>query len=171
MMIHLLLWLMCAYRWLCSSSVLTRLLCLCPSPAPTPNVNCPQVYKSTGLIGVMGTTSSGSSAAAADALTAKLKALASSTGEAQLAAAKQVALGGYQSAISARSGVVQDMGLQLLARGKFSAQEYAAAVAGLSDADVSKYVGEVLKSPLTMVAVGGIASLPKYDVVAGKLLA
>lgn len=139
-----------------------------PLTSVTPLV---QVYKSTGLIGVMGTTSSGSSAAAADALTAKLKALASSTGEAQLAAAKQVALGGYQSAISARSGVVQDMGLQLLARGKFSAQEYAAAVAGLSAADVSKYVGEVLKSPLTMVAVGGIASLPKYDVVAGKLLA
>jgi hypothetical protein len=136
-----------------------------------PPVLCAQVYKSTGLIGVMGTTGSGSSAAAADALTSKLKSLASSTNEAQLAAAKQVALGGYQSAISARSGVVQDMGLQLLARGKFSAQEYAAAVAGLSAGDVSKYVGEVLKSPLTMVAVGGIASLPKYDTVAGKLAA
>eukprot|EP00882_Tetradesmus_deserticola_P001792 GHRQ01001924.1.p1 GENE.GHRQ01001924.1~~GHRQ01001924.1.p1 ORF type:complete len:368 (+),score=180.54 GHRQ01001924.1:230-1333(+) len=139
-----------------------------PLTSATPLV---QMYTSTGLIGLMGTTSSGSSAAAADALTAKLKALASSTSDAQLAAAKQTALGGYQSAISARSGVVQDMGLQLLARGKFSAQEYAAAVAGLSAGDVSKYVGEVLKSPLTMVAVGGIASLPKYDMVAGKLAA
>lgn len=129
-----------------------------------------QMYKNTGLIGLLGTTA-GSTAAAADALTAKLKGLASATGDAQLAAAKQHALTGYQSAISARSGVVQDMGLQLLARGKFSAQEYAAAVSGLTSADVSKYVGEVLKTPLTLVAVGGLSSLPKYDTVAGKLLA
>lgn len=128
------------------------------------------MYKTTGLIGLVGTASSNATAAA-DALTAKLKSLASSVGDAQLAAAKQHALSGYQSAISARSGVVQDMGLSLLARGKFSAAEYAAAVSGLSGSDVSKYVGEVLKSPLTLVAVGSLASLPKYDTVAGRLTA
>lgn len=129
-----------------------------------------QMYKTTGLIGLVGTASSNATAAA-DALTAKLKSLASSVGDAQLAAAKQHALSGYQSAISAKSGVVQDMGLSLLARGKFSAKEYAAAVSGLSGSDVSKYVGEVLKSPLTLVAVGSLASLPKYDTVAGRLTA
>jgi hypothetical protein len=130
------------------------------------------MYKTTGLIGLMGTTttSSSSATAAADALTKKLQALSSSS-EAHLAAAKQLALGGYQSAISAKGGVVQDMGLQLLSRGKFSAQEYASTVAGLTAADVSKYVGELVKSPLTLVAVGGIGSLPKYDVVAGRLKA
>jgi predicted Zn-dependent peptidase len=129
------------------------------------------MYKTTGLVGVMGTTTSGSSsaAAAADALTAKLKGLAAATNDASLAAAKQLALGGYQSAISAKAGVVQDMGLQLLSRGKFSAQEYASAVSGLTGADVSKYVGELLKTPLTLVAVGGLSSLPKYDAVAGRL--
>lgn len=126
------------------------------------------MYKTTGLIGMVG-TASGSATAAADALTAKLKSLASSVNDAQLAAAKQHALTGYQSAISAKSGVVQDMGLSLLTRGKFSAQEYAAAVSALSGSDVSKYVGEVLKSPLTLVAVGSLASLPKYDTVAGRL--
>jgi hypothetical protein len=133
----------------------------------------PQMYKSTGLIGLMGTTTSGSSAAAAaaDALTQRLQALASATDDKHLAAAKQLALGGYQSAISGRAGMVQDMGLQLLARGKFSAQEYASAVSGLTSADVSKYVGEVLKSPLTLVAVGALANLPKYDTVAGRLRA
>ncbi len=131
------------------------------------------MYKSTGLIGLLGTTdgSSGSTAAAADALAAKLKGLMAAAGDSQLAAAKQVALGGYQSAISAKSGVVQDMGLQLLSRGKFSAQDYAAAVTGLTASDVSKYVGEVLKTPVTLVAVGGMSALPKYDAVAGRLSA
>lgn len=140
-----------------------------PLTSVTPLV---QMYKSTGLIGLMGTTTSSSSsaAAAADALTQKLQALTSAN-EASLAAAKQLALGGYQSAISAKAGVVQDMGLQLLSRGKFSAQEYASAVAGLTAADVSKYAIELVKSPLTLVAVGGISSLPKYDTVAGRLKA
>eukprot|EP00878_Enallax_costatus_P011889 GHUV01012413.1.p1 GENE.GHUV01012413.1~~GHUV01012413.1.p1 ORF type:complete len:297 (+),score=111.87 GHUV01012413.1:1051-1941(+) len=138
-----------------------------PLAAATPVV---QMYKSTGLIGMVG-TASGSATAAADALTSKLKSIASSVKDAHLTAAKQHALAGYQSAISAKSGVVQDMGLSLLSRGKFSAQEYAAAVSGLSSADVSKYVGEVLKSPLTLVAVGSLASLPKYDTVAGRLTA
>lgn len=80
------------------------------------------MYNSTGLIGLLATTTDGSAVAAADALTVKLQGAAKATGDVQLAAAKQVALGGYQSAISAQSGVVQDMGLQLLSRGKFSAQ-------------------------------------------------
>lgn len=131
------------------------------------------MYKTTGLIGLMGTTTSSSSsaAAAADALTQKLQAVASATDDKHLAAAKQLALGGYQSAISAKAGVVQDMGLQLLSRGKFSAQEFASAVAGLTAADVSKYVSEVVKTPLTLVAVGALSSLPKYDTVAGRLRA
>lgn len=139
-----------------------------PLTSVTPIV---QMYRSTGLIGLLGTTTSGSgaAAAAADGLTKKLTGLASGASEGALAAAKQLALGGYQAAISAKGGVVQDMGLQLLCRGKFSAQEYAAAVSGLSAADVSKYVAEVLKSPPTLVAVGGMASLPKYDTVARRL--
>lgn len=145
---------------------------MCLHPRPSLCLVLPQMYKSTGLIGLMGTTTSSSSsaAAAADALTKKLQALTSAS-DASLAAAKQLALGGYQSAISAKAGVVQDMGLQLLSRGKFSAQEYASAVAGLTAADVSKYASELIKTPLTLVAVGGISSLPKYDTVAGRLKA
>eukprot|EP00879_Flechtneria_rotunda_P000588 GHRR01000697.1.p1 GENE.GHRR01000697.1~~GHRR01000697.1.p1 ORF type:complete len:485 (+),score=217.93 GHRR01000697.1:113-1567(+) len=139
-----------------------------PLTSVTPLV---QMYKTTGLIGLLGTTTgdSSSSAAAADVLNNKLQGLTKSVGDAQLSAAKQVALGGYQYAIAAKSGVVQDMGLQLLARGKFSAQEYAAAVSSLSGNDVSKYVGEVLKSPPTVVAVGSITSLPKFDTLAKRL--
>lgn len=97
------------------STTCTYYLCLCL-------VHDAQMYNSTGLIGLLATTTDGSAVAAADALTAKLQGVAKAAGDAQLAAAKQVALGGYQSAISAKSGVVQDMGLQLLSRGKFSAQ-------------------------------------------------
>lgn len=131
-----------------------------------------QMYKSTGLIGVMGTTTTGSSSAVAatDALTKKLQGL-TAVSAASLAAAKEVALGGYQSAVSAKAGVVQDMGLQLLSRGKFSGQEYAAAVSSLTAADVTKYVSDLLKTPLTLVAIGDLASLPKYDTVAGRLQA
>jgi processing peptidase subunit alpha len=130
-----------------------------------------QMYNSTGLIGLMATTTDGSAVAAADALTVKLQGAAKAAGDVQLAAAKQVALGGYQSAISAQSGVVQDMGLQLLSRGKFSAQEYASAVSSLTAADVAKYIEEALKTPLTLVAVGSMSNLPKYDTVKSRLAA
>lgn len=63
---------------------------------------------------------------------------------------------------------MQDMGLQLLARGKFSSSEYAAAVAALTPADVSKAVTAMLKTAPTVVAAGALGDIPKYDAVAKR---
>jgi processing peptidase subunit alpha len=60
------------------------------------------------------------------------------------------------------------MGLQLLARGKFSAAEYAGAVQGLTGADVAGAVAAMLKTPPTVIAAGGITDVPKWDTVAKR---
>jgi len=127
-----------------------------------------EMYRSTGLIGLMGTTTPGAAVSAASALTSRLEALAKSVSDTGLAAAKQSVIGSYSIANEATASVVQDMGLQLLARGKFSAGDYVAAVGGLTAGDVSKYVGEVLKGQPTLVAAGALNDLPKYDAVAKK---
>jgi hypothetical protein len=126
------------------------------------------MYRSTGLIGLMGTTTPGAAVAAAGALTSRLEAVAKSVSDTALSAAKQSVVGSYSLANEAAASVVQDMGLQLLARGKFSAGEYVGAVGGLTAADVSKFVGEMLKGQPTLVAAGALNDLPKYDAVAKK---
>jgi hypothetical protein len=50
-------------------------------------------------------------------------------------------------------------------------QEYASAVSSLTAADVAKYIEEALKTPLTLVAVGSMSNLPKYDTVKSRLAA
>lgn len=125
------------------------------------------LYNKTGLVGLMATTAGGAGKAL-DALSSKLEALAKGPSDAALAAAKSLALGGYQSAIAAKTGVVQDMGLQLLARGKFSSSEYAAAVSALTPADVASAMGAMLKGAPTVVAAGSLTDIPKYDVAAKR---
>lgn len=81
---------------------------------------------------------------------------------------QKVALGGYQAATSTKSGAVQELAQQLLTRGAASTGEYAAAVAGLTAADVTAAVGAMLKGPPTLVATGPLSELPKYDAVARR---
>lgn len=128
------------------------------------------MYKTTGLVGLVGTTSTGHTTQAVDALRSKIEKLSKGINDQQLSAAKHIALGGYQSAVAAKQGVVQDMGLQLLARGKFSARDYAAAVSGLTTADVNQYLQDAVKSPMTVVAAGSMYDIPKFDIAAQKLL-
>ncbi|KAI8464776.1 MAG: mitochondrial processing peptidase alpha subunit [Monoraphidium minutum] len=126
------------------------------------------VYKSTGLIGLLGTPSGGA-AAAVDAMSSRFEALAKGAPEPALAAAKAVALGGYRAATATKSGAVQDLAQQLLARGTAGgAGEYAAAVAALTAADVAAAAGAMVKGPPTLVAAGPLSDLPKYDAVARR---
>jgi predicted Zn-dependent peptidase len=126
------------------------------------------VYKSTGLIGLLGTPSEAGAPAAVDAMSARFEALAKGVPEPALAAAKQVALGGYQAAVATKSGAVQELAQQLLTRGRAGAGDYAAAVSGVTGADVSAAVAAMLKGAPTLVAAGPLSELPKYDVVARR---
>lgn len=104
----------CNLPCLCSQSFPAWALVAAPCPhtlthcarAPIPPCcTLLQLYKSTGLIGLRATTTPGGAAKALDALTARLEALAKGPSEGALAAAKGVALGGYQSAIAAKVGL------------------------------------------------------------------
>jgi processing peptidase subunit alpha len=130
------------------------------------------LYRATGLIGLVAGCAPGGAAAALDALSAEFDSLASKPiAPAALAAAKQLALGGYASAVQAKPGAVQDAGMQLLARGAYSADDYARAVSAVSAADVAAMARAALGSAPTVVATGALRDLPRYDVTARKFVA
>ena len=126
------------------------------------------VYKGTGLVGLLGTPAGKGAAAAVDAMAGAFEALAKGVSEPALAAAKAVALGGYTAATGTKSGAVQELAQQLLARGSAAAGEYAAAVSSLTAADVTKAVAAMVKGAPTLVASGPLSDLPKYDAVARR---
>jgi processing peptidase subunit alpha len=127
-----------------------------------------QVYKSTGLIGLLGTPLKQGAAAAVDAMSARFESLAKAVPDASLAAAKQVALGGYQAATATKAGAVQELAQQLAMRGVATTGQFAAAVAAVTGADVAAAVGAMLKGAPTLVASGPLSELPKYDTVARR---
>ena len=131
------------------------------------------LYRSTGLIGLVAGCAPGGASAALDALSTRFDALASKPiPEGSLAAAKQLALGGYASAVSAKPGAVQDAGMQLLARGKYAEGEYSAAVASVTAADVAGMARAAISGGRpTVVATGALRDLPRYDVTARKFIA
>jgi mitochondrial-processing peptidase subunit alpha len=130
------------------------------------------LYRGTGLVGLVAGCAPGGATAALDALSAQFDALASKpVSDGALASAKQLALGGYAAAVSAKPGAVQDAGMQLLARGKYSAGDYASAVAAVTAADVAAMARAALGSAPTVVATGALRDLPRYDVTARKFVA
>jgi processing peptidase subunit alpha len=130
------------------------------------------LYRGTGLIGLVAGCNPGGATPALDALAQQFDALASKPiADPALAAAKQLALGGYAAAVSAKPGAVQDAGMQLLARGKYSATDYAQAVASVTAADVAAMARQALGSAPTVVATGALRDLPRYDVTARKFVA
>jgi len=101
-------------------------------------------------------------------MSARFEALAKGVADPALAAAKQVALGGYQAATATKSGAVQELAQQLLVRGTATEGQFAAAVNGITAAGVSAAVAAMLKGAPTMVASGPLSELPKYDTVAKR---
>jgi predicted Zn-dependent peptidase len=127
-----------------------------------------QSYKSTGIIGLLASPAASGAAAAVDALSSRFEALAKGVSEPALAAAKAVALGGYRAATASKSGAVQDLAQQLLARGSADAGAYAAAVGALTAKDVAGAAAALVKGAPTLVASGPLSELPKYDVIARR---
>jgi hypothetical protein len=125
------------------------------------------MYRSSGLVGLIAASESAAAAQAADALSARFEALAKGVSEPALAVAKATAVSAYRSKLGSNAGAVEDFGKQLLARGKVD--DFGAAIAGLSAADVNGFVKSMLKSAPTLVTYGSLASLPRYDAVAKRL--
>lgn len=127
-----------------------------------------QLYKGTGVVGVIGASAPGKAGALVDALSAKVLAAAKAPSDAALAHAKQMAVGQIRAATATTAGLVSTVGSQLLSAGKYNAEEVVAAVQGLSGAEVASYVSAMLKSAPTFVSYGNLASLPRADSIAKR---
>jgi processing peptidase subunit alpha len=126
------------------------------------------MYKGTGLVGVIAASAPGQAGALVDALTTKVTSLAKGVSEPQLAAAKSLALGELKASLATTGGVLSSVGSSMLATGRFSPEEVAAAISGMTAQDATAYVAGLLKSPPTFVAYGNLGSLPRIDTLAKR---
>ncbi len=126
-------------------------------------------YKDTGLVGVTGASAPGQAGQLVDAAYKKVASVASKVSEAQLNAAKQVAIGEHKASLASTSTALPLMASSLMATGKFEAAAFAASVATVTAGEVSAYVAELAKSAPTLVTYGALASLPRYDSLAKRL--
>ncbi|PNH07965.1 Mitochondrial-processing peptidase subunit alpha [Tetrabaena socialis] len=124
------------------------------------------LYKGSGLVGLTGSSSPAQAGALVDALTAKVQSAAKGISEAQLAQAKALALGELKAATATTAGLVAAVGSSVLATGKFSGLEVAAAIQAMTAAEASSYVAALIKTPPTVVSYGNLSSLPRS--IAGR---
>lgn len=122
-----------------------------------------RLYKTTGLLGVLAASEPTNSSQALDVLSQKFEAIAKGVTEQQLAQAKAIVAGTYKEATSSTSGVVEDIGLQLLSRSKYDPTSYLQAVSSLGVKDVTSHLTATLKTPPTIVTYGGLVDLPRVD--------
>jgi processing peptidase subunit alpha len=127
------------------------------------------MYRSTGLLGLRATSAPGAAAAAGDAISRKLEALAKGVSPEALAAAKALTVGAYEASLATRAGAVSEIGAALLARGKFDRADFAAKVGALSAADVSGFVAKLVKGAPSVVSYGSLSALPRADVFTKRL--
>ncbi|KAG2445944.1 hypothetical protein HXX76_000547 [Chlamydomonas incerta] len=125
-------------------------------------------YKGTGLVGVVASGAPGKAGKVVDALTAKVQSLAKGVTDVQLATAKNMALGELRASMATAPGLAAAVGSSVLATGKFSANEVAAALSGLTAADVTSYVNAMIKTAPTFVTYGNLSSLPRVDSIAKR---
>ncbi|GLC43866.1 hypothetical protein PLESTM_001527700 [Pleodorina starrii] len=126
------------------------------------------VYKGTGLVGLIASGAPGKAGALVDAVTAKVQSVAKGVSDAQLVHAKALALGELRAATATTAGLAAAVGSSVLATGKFSAAEAAAALQGLTAAEVSGFVSAMVKSTPTFVTYGNLSSLPRAESIAKR---
>eukprot|EP00798_Chlamydomonas_sp_ICE-L_P002690 gene2690-14902_t len=105
------------------------------------------LHKSTGLVGIMGSTTPSTAGALVDILCQKLEDLSKGPADGALKAAKAATLNSHMASLSTSSGAIALMGPALLASGKFNSAEFVSAVLALSSADIATFISKSLKSP------------------------
>ncbi|GIL47716.1 hypothetical protein Vafri_4475 [Volvox africanus] len=126
------------------------------------------VYKGTGLVGLIASGAPSKAGALVDAVTAKVQTVAKGVSEGQLVHAKALALGELRAATATTAGLAAAVGSSVLATGKFSAAEVAAALQGLTAAEVGSYVSALIRTSPTFVSYGNLSSLPRVESIAKR---
>ena len=132
--------------------------CLCMSGA--------SAFAAPGIMGVYGGSAPGDALATLDGLT---KAVGATPSDAVVAKAKTVAKAEALRALDAGSKSLADaMTASILDSCGFSAKALVDSYDGVSTADVSKAYSAMLKSKLSLAAVGDISNVPYHATIASR---
>lgn len=127
------------------------------------------LYKSTGLVGLMGCSAPQKASALVDELTRKVVALASGVTEGQLAAAKQQAIMENKGLMASASTAAPIVASRVLAKGSADPASFNAACTSLTAAQVTSYIKDLAKSTPTLVTLGALAHLPRVGDISKRL--
>ena len=130
------------------------------------NLSGASAFAAPGIMGVYGGSAPGDAAAALDGLT---KALSAAPSDAVVAKAKAVAKAEALRALDAGSKSLADaMTASMLDSCGFSAKSLADSYDGVSTADISEAYSTMLKSKLSLAAVGDISHVPYHATIATR---
>lgn len=99
----------------------------------------------------------------------EMQAVASDLPAAELERAKAAAVSSVLMNLESRAVVAEDIGRQVLTYGhRKPVGEFVKEIQAVSAADLKAAVGKLLKSPPTLAALGEVAAVPRYDLVAKR---
>jgi len=128
-------------------------------------------YNDTGLVGISATADASYAPQMVDIMTSELKAVTAkgAVSEAELSRAKNATIAAVMMNLESKSIVAEDIGRQILTYGeRKSPESFIADVAKVTAADIAACAADLLKSPLSMSALGNISEVPIYTDVAKR---
>lgn len=128
-------------------------------------------YSDSGIFGIVGSCADHESGRLVDAMAGFLKDAARvNATDAELARAKKAFKLAYLAEIDTRNGRISDFAGQMLTTGKVaSVAETLAAIDAVTSADVAKVAKTCLASKPSIMAIGSLSTVPRYDVFASLL--
>lgn len=128
-------------------------------------------YNDTGIVGLMATADAEYSVQMTDVMVSELKAVAAkgAVSEAELSRAKNATISAVMMNLESKSIIAEDIGRQILTYGeRKSPEEFIADCSKVTAADIAACATAMLKSPLSMSALGNISDVPTYADVAKR---
>eukprot|EP00240_Pyramimonas_obovata_P001800 CAMPEP_0118933898 /NCGR_PEP_ID=MMETSP1169-20130426/12906_1 /TAXON_ID=36882 /ORGANISM="Pyramimonas obovata, Strain CCMP722" /LENGTH=503 /DNA_ID=CAMNT_0006876727 /DNA_START=78 /DNA_END=1589 /DNA_ORIENTATION=- len=129
-------------------------------------------YNDTGLFGLTASADGSKGEDMVKVMVAELQAVAAkgAISDIELSRAKNATISSVLMNLESKAIVTEDIGRQILTYGvRKSPSEFIADVKKVTAADLQACATELLKSPLSMSAIGNIASVPAYDNVVKML--
>jgi len=127
------------------------------------------VQNDTGLVGISAVTEGGLADQLVEIMVTELKAVAAkgAISEVELARAKKATISSVLMNLENKSIVAEDIGRQILTYNKRQpTEEFVAAVEKLTAADLAALASKLLKTPVTVAALGDVSKVPEYNVIA-----
>ncbi|KAK3235373.1 hypothetical protein CYMTET_54421 [Cymbomonas tetramitiformis] len=127
------------------------------------------VQNDTGLVGISAVTEGAYAGDLVEVMVTELKAVAAkgAISDVELARAKKATISSVLIALENKAIVAEDIGRQILTYDKrMPTDDFVAAVEKVTAADLAALAAKLLKTPVTVAALGDVSKVPEYSTIA-----